>query len=311
MAFFTRNNKLRTFLLFFIISSFLWFLSKLSNNYKHDLSLPVVYVNVGEDAYAGNFSNDTLTIVVNASGYELLGDYFKKTVFHFDVSKNHLLKNKTWHPNDYRVLINQVIGKEHQILQIFPEVVGIDTKEVYKKKVKVKVDAVFNYKQGFKNKAVYQLQPDEIWIFGDKNILDTIRFVNTKHFVFKNIDASVQKELSLKLPDFVQSNYKKIFLKIQVDQFIENTQNLDFAIKNVPDSLDVVVFPKKAIIKYKVFRSDFKSIKKSDFKVVLDYKTLVKTKDTVLMPKLVQQPKKVFDVEVIPHDVLFLRKKKI
>ena len=137
-AFFTRNNKLRTFLLFFMISSLLWFLSKLSNNYKHDLDLPVVYVNVGEDAYAGNFTNDTLTIVVNASGYELLGDYFKKPVFHFNVSKNHLLKNKTWHSNDYRILINQAIGKEHQILQIFPEVIGIDMKNTYKKMLKIK-----------------------------------------------------------------------------------------------------------------------------------------------------------------------------
>ncbi len=297
-------------MLFFIISSLLWFFSKLSNNYKHELSLPVVYVNVGEDAYAGNFNNDTLTIVVNASGYELLGDYFKKPVFHFDVSQNHLLKSKTWHPNDYRVLINQVIGKEHQILQIFPEVVGIDTKDVPKKMVKIKPDVVFNYKQGFKNKDGYQLQPEKIWIFGDKNILDNIRFVKTKHYEFNNLDKSVKKELVLKLPNHILANNKKVMLKMKVDQFLEDVNEVPFILKNVPDSLEIVIFPKKARLRYKMFKSDYESIDKSDFKVVLDYKTLGKTKDTVLKSHLAHQPKGIFDVEIVPENVLFLRKKK-
>jgi YbbR domain-containing protein len=173
-----------------------------------------------------------------------------------------------------------------------------------KKHVKIIHKIAINYKQGYKNTQKIKIKPDSIWIFGARAVIDKIDEVSTKPINFENVMSGFSKSVLLDFPKDVKSNTKEVFCHVEVDQFVETETKIELKLINVPDSIDIVLFPKNAIVKYKVFYTDFEKSKAVFLKVVLDYNK----RDSVLYPKLLQLPKFIFDANVYPNKIAFLTK---
>jgi len=302
--FFVRNNQLKNYLFFFVISVFLWFLSNLSQEYKYWLSIPIEYTKIPDGILRENLPKDTLQIEVAASGYQIIKLKMQQPVLKIPVAK--LLNKKRLITGDYTNTINNLIGEENNILRIMPTQIDFKLSKMRKKKVKIQADISLKYRSGYKNKQNIKILPDSLWVFGLPKELDNLNQINTKPISLTDVSSDISGKIALDLPKGIKSNIKEVSYKIPVDQFVAMEIKLNYDLINVPDSVEVVLFPKNATVQYKVFESDYQKVNKDKIRVKLNFKD----RDSVLHPELLIKDQYIFDARVHPDKVAFLIKNK-
>ncbi len=304
--FFVRNNQLKNYLFFFMISVLLWFLSNLSQQYKHWVVLPIEYVNIPDGILRENLPKDTLQVEVLASGYQIMKLKMLSEKLHVDVKSENLITQKNWNTKDYFNQIGTLIGKENSILNIIPTQIEFKLNKIRKKKVKILADISIKYQLGYKNKENIKILPDSLWIFGLPSDLKQLNTIYTKPIELNNVSKDIEGNIALDLSNNVKSNIKNVSYRLRVDQFVEQQSKASFELINVSSRVNVVLFPKSATVKYKVFKSDYEKVKNYIPLIQLDYKQ----RDSVLYPKLVNVNNNIFDVSIYPKKVAFLIKNK-
>jgi len=309
--FLLKNNKLRSFLFFFLVSLLLWVLSQLSKTYYYTLKVPVVYYNFPADTYSDISNTDTLLVKIKGSGYQIIGLKLKKKILKFDVKKHDLIHKKTWIPETLKNQIqHEITGEANTILNIAPDTIFFKENNWYKKKLLIRPQVEITYKPGYKNTEKYSLLPAFVWVFGSKENLDTLSYINTQKYHFNKVRLDIDKDLELLIPSDVKSNLKKTHFHLPVDQFLEDTLTLPVRIVNFPKNQKIIIFPDKAQLKYKLFSKDYKRLNPDDFKLVVDYNKKIKIKDEWrLVPQLIKHPDVIFDYQISPKNIAFLIKK--
>lgn len=309
--FLSRNNQLHTFLLFFLISTLLWFVSQLGKTYEYELSVPVKYINLPEDVLNRNVISDSLQLKIQSGGFRILKYKILPPEITIDFKQINLINKYTWQPGNYTGLINAQLGNEQKIINIRPKTIRIEKEDKQKKMVPVAAKIEIHYKQGYKNTDKAQLSPGKIWLFGAAETLQNIDTVYTETYRLNQIDKDIHIQAALRIPEGIKTNIEKIDYRIPVDMFVEGTQIVKLRSINVPASHTLIPFPEKVKIKYKIFKKDFKRMHKDDFDVTIDYNSrFIQGKDTLLRAKPVKIPKEIIDYQIIPENIAFLLKKR-
>lgn len=290
-----------------MVSFLLWFFSQLSKNYTYTLKIPVAYVNLPGDAYLDTSVKDSLTVELLSSGYQLLKLKFRHPVLEVDVQKQGILQRNYWLPPQEYKKLSQIIGEQNRLLQIAPDTLHLKETASSKKKLPVHPKLSIRYKQGYKNTKPYRLQPAEIWVFGDKKILDTLQEIATESYTFNELDHDLKTDLKLNLPQSLNTKEKKINLYIPVAQIIEDILRVKLTQRKVPSGQKLVVFPEEVRVRYKTFLPYIDQIDKKDFDIGVDFeKRKIIRNDTFLIPEIRQKPAGVFDVQIKPDKIAFL-----
>src|SRR5690606_15827241 len=84
------NEKVMIFLLCILLATFFWFLSSLSKIYSTTLEFPLTYSEVSEELVLIESPQNTLTLWVTGSGFDLLGEEIalKKQVLKVDLERS-------------------------------------------------------------------------------------------------------------------------------------------------------------------------------------------------------------------------------
>ena len=304
-----RNNKLHTFILFFLLSVFLWFLSQLGKTYRYDLAVAVRYTHLPEDVLMEPSGADSLHLKIETGGYQILKMKLFKPSFSIDYNTIQLENKNEWKPAKNIRILNELLGDEQKIIQIFPEKISIIKNKQDKKQVRIAARVEIHYKQGYKNSSVAQLNPDRIWIFGSEELLQSIDTIYTESFKLKQIDKDVDISIPLIIPEGIKSKVTKINYHLPVNMFIEGSQKVELRAVNVPPSKNIIPFPKKVNVTYKVFKKDFKRIDSKNFDVIIDYNNRYNNeKDNLIRAQLYKYPKEIFDYQIVPEKIAFLLK---
>jgi len=304
LNFLLKHNKLRTFLLFFVISSSLWLTSQMSKKYVYSFKIPVIYTNLPSQYYKGFLPNDTLQISLKTTGYQILKHKVIPSKLELDIQKYRLIDTQSWQPEKFKDLIFELFDYQGNILKITPSIINFRIKAVQKKQLPVKADLHLQYAPGFKNKKALILKPDSIWVYGDRQILDTLNFVATRHYVMSNIKKDVNKTLTLKKIERIKFNTNKVRIKIPVSEIVEESITLPVKIKGAPINANVLLFPEKIRLNYKFFKDDYKNLNHNDFRVEVTYNPKQKQWQT----KLTKRPAKAFDFVIQPDKITYLIK---
>ena len=304
LKFLTRQNKFRTFFLFFLISALFWVLMQLGKSYIYTFKVPVLYQNLPTNYYKDFLPNDTLSVKLELSGFKILRYKMSKPVLKIDVQKSGLLDKHLWNTTKHLSTVQALFDEGTRIVSISPEALSLQIKAVHKKQVPVYPDVSLSFKSGFKNKQKAVWQPDSLWLFGQAAIIDTITQVRTKTYRFDEIEHDIDKELAVKPIKGVKFNTKKIHYKLPVSEIIEDTLSLPITILDKPAHNKVLLFPEKIKLKFKVYKEQYKHLKPKDFQIVVNYHSKLK----YWMPKLIKHPEGTFDFSITPDKISYLIK---
>ena len=277
---------------------------QLSKTYEYTFKVPVFYTNLPDQYYKGFLPNDTLSVKMQLSGFKILHYKLVKPSLKIDVQKSGLLQGKVWKAKEHLSQIRLIFDEISGIVSVEPGELTLHIKAVHKKKVPVMPLVFIEFKPGFINKRKASIMPDSVWVYGQPAVLDTIKRVITETLRLKDVDKNIDKKLRIRTLTGVKFNKTYVRYRLQVSEIIEDTIRLPVKISGNPKNIEILLFPRKVELKFKIFKEVYKNLKPEDFKVEVMYQPEM----SYWIPKLVKHPVDMFDYQIKPDKISFLIK---
>ncbi|MBT5750391.1 MAG: YbbR-like domain-containing protein, partial [Flavobacteriales bacterium] len=221
------NKKLSTYAFFLFISFSFWFVSMLSKQHETSLKVPLIYSNLPADKLVADPVSNFVEVRVKAPGFSILFyNLFNFSKLSLDIDKANTKPNKDgsevfWIMNAKRESVVEIISTSMELLDISPARLVIPFSDRTKKKVAIKLNQSISLKSEmwFANPII--LIPDSVMIYGEKQQLDTIDFIDTEELLLTEVSESNSNKVSLSIPDQVQCKTENIEVIIEIEPFVE------------------------------------------------------------------------------------------
>ena len=311
------NKNVFTFFFFLLLSIIFWFLNALNKEYVANISFPIKYVNLPKDKMTFGEMQSTLDAKVVAYGYTFL-DYkiSKKKPVIIDL-KVHTLHQVKKQKKRYYILANilkpnisSVLGENIEIKKINQDSIIFNFEEIIKKKVPVISNIELKLEKQYMLVDSIQFLPDSIFIRGLKSCLDTINEVYTVSKKIENVNDSINIKIKLKKIKDVAFQRDVVMCKAVAEEFTEMNFEIPIELINLPDSVNVKLFPSDVKIAFNVGFSNYDNILSSQFKFIIDFSKIDMKNEEKLRVKLDKLPKEVYLVRYYPKNVDYIVEKK-
>lgn len=306
----TTSKNYKAFLLFLILTLILWFAIQLTKSYKFQTELTVQLSNIPKHIVL-DATEQKLSLNLNSNGFKLWRynvssntisiDFndFEKDSLELQMSPNEL-KN--------RIASTYEFNTEDIIFDQTALVFNYDRKET--KLVPINSKIKLNFASGYNTLENLKLSPDSVMISGSLKALENVNFIATREKEIENINDTLRGDIQLIKPaSEIDISYEKVKYYLPVEKYSENTLMIGIETINVPDSLELSVFPNQAKVTFLVALKSFEKVSKLDFKVICDYNKRYQ-KDAIMIPKLTQYPDYILNPKLLIRKVDYLVKQK-
>ncbi|MBT3611593.1 MAG: YbbR-like domain-containing protein [Flavobacteriales bacterium] len=281
------NKKLSTYAFFLFISFSFWFVSMLSKQHETSLKVPLIYSNLPADKLVADPVSNFVEVRVKAPGFSILFyNLFNFSKLSLDIDKANTKPNKDgsevfWIMNAKRESVVEIISTSMELLDISPARLVIPFSDRTKKKVAIKLNQSISLKSEmwFENPII--LIPDSVMIYGEKQQLDTIDFIDTEELLLTEVSESNSNKVSLSIPDQVQCKTENIEVIIEIEPFVEQLIEYKVRVMNLKKGYTIKLFPKKVQVtvrapkdKYSMLQTDFLTLKVDASLISADNSTL-------------------------------------
>ncbi|MGC8802545.1 MAG: hypothetical protein ACP5PS_02050, partial [Bacteroidales bacterium] len=117
----------------------------------------------------------------------------------------------------------------------------------------------------------YIVQPDSVVVTGPHVILDTLSAVYTENASYIGIFRSFTRTLKIQPINDVSIEPKEVMVTVPVEKFTQATIKVPIKPINVPDSLQLLLFPSTVTVDYLVSLKNFNKVKSTQFLITADY----------------------------------------
>lgn len=312
------NQRFVIFVFFLIVSTVIWYLSKLSHEYSTTLSYPVRYESLPKGKVLVGEPPRKIQLKVKAFGYTLLKCKLGAALSPIELDLN---KHLSYSYEGTKVkqfvltyrLRNGVVkqlGSEILLEGIEPDTLTVELADMVSKQVIIKPDFEVSFEQQYMQSGYLDLEPDSITISGPKSIIDTINEVSTKEVKFKKLNQKVSKKVSLIPINQVSFSKRKVMLSLPVEKYTEITIKVPVGIDNQPDSVKLLFIPKAIDVKCNVVLSKYFTLSPSMYKADVDYTQINSSLSKKLKVKLSMIPDFVKLVDYSPKYVEYIIEKR-
>lgn len=280
----SKNKKLNTYAFFFLISFAFWLLTMLSKQHETTLVVPVKYINSPPDLMGVVNPVDYIEVRVQAIGVSIiLFNLFNyNTLFlDYDVANSQPIsngKNLFWIMNSKRDKVSSILGENIQIMNIIPERIMVPLINKTKKEVSVILNHDVNLKQSFWLVNDIQIDPSSIFLYGEKDVLDSIHSVTTDLLKLDEIDKDQLHKISIVIPNGTRSKTNSVLVNLDIEPFIEEVFMQEVRIRNLKAGYSMKLFPRDISVTLRLSQDKYHLLKTNFLKLYVDASKLGKQK---------------------------------
>ena len=296
-------------MIFVIISSFFWIVTKFSNVYKFKNDFYINWTNIPKTIIVED-QEKKISILMSATGFEII--LYKFFIKNIDLSID---KDVIYDKNIATVNINKKLFEIENQLFEKNEIEGVISKQISfnysvlsKKKVPVFFDKKIKFRPGYLNEDEFNLIPDSIFVIGPTNIIDTLKSVKTILFEKNDVYKSINEVIELSLLDDLLFNQNEIKISSIIKKYSEKDFKIPIKILNLPDSIRLKLFPNYVTLKAIISLDRYNDISNNDFIITSNYKSLNSNLSSLSL-LLREYPKDVKNINWYPKTVNYLIRK--
>lgn len=301
----------RVFLICIGLSSFFWFVKKMSNSYRTTWPVSISVDHPPEIDLVTAIPNN-ITVDLEGHGWDLmlasLGTGGSVDI-QFEQSKEGSL-------NISKYLITKAIeqnfsNEKIKIEKLSTEGFSLSFDILDRKRVPLVLDYRIQPAKQFRLKGTPSSPVDSVWVFGPRVLLDTIFSIKNRPIELLDIKEEKDLEVELSRPtQQVSLEPSSILVNIPVEAETEKAIYVPLKVINAPvDTLSkdsLVVFPARVNIAFVVGLSEYNSISDADFEVVVDLSEMKKEATKTTAPILLKKsPSEVKNVTFSPKAARF------
>lgn len=306
-----KNKRINVFLLFLLSAFVILIFTKLSKEYTNTIPFQIEKLNVPQE-YVILSDSVKLNITIKTHGFNWLYYYMSKPKIKIDFSKDVVKNgNEFVYSKSKAYLSNTQFDKKIEVLNLEPEKLAFRFGINSVKKVPIKINTDFSFSPGYDRAAKIISIPDSVVIVGPNVLVSDFMFLETDTLKLKEVRADIEQTIKLKLPKNkldLKFSIESVVLKTKVEKFTEGNFKIPVELINIPKGLKVKYFPKEVTVSYYVSLSNFKTVKRKDFRVICDFQK-VNENQKVLIPELVKLPEVVKNTKIDYQRIDFITTK--
>jgi YbbR domain-containing protein len=313
------NRDVVVFSFFLLLSFIFWFLNSLAKDIEADVRYPVRYINLPKDRVLVEDLPSRLSLYLKGPGYSILKHKLSgnRTPVVIDISNVNYKRVPRSTNLKYYIVTSGLIPRltnqlraECQISSIKPDTLFFSLDRIISKSVPVTADLEISTERQYFIKGSVAVDPDSVQITGPRHILDTLTTIKTRFKKLTGLNETVRRNFTLVDSKDYSISEKRVAVTIPVEQFTEAELLVPVRILNIPDSIDIRIFPDVVTVKCFVAVSDYKKIEEIPFEVVLDLKEADLTSSEKLPVDVRNTPAFISSLRFAPTEVDFLIEKK-
>ena len=303
------KRSVLTFLVFLAISTALWLLIKLSNDYSTQTTFSLQLEEVPVDKWVSS-PELAVKMSLNTNGFHTLRYKMIREPKRVVIIPLDEVPYRQETGNTYSFSSQYVAERIAAFLGINTSDVVMNDDKVYFNMDVLKSKVVpIAFRSDIKTQRQYDvygiptLDPPTITIFGPQEVIDTVKSVKTVEVSKVNVSQSFRETVGLDLlGGEIRSDVKEVTVEVKVEKFTE--KDVEVPIK-VADSLRMRFFPETMKVKCLVAIKDYASIVPEDFSVAVDRRQL-EALQPLLDVRLASWPQYVQVLSTSPDKVEYL-----
>ncbi len=300
------RNKVKLFVLFLILASIFWVLTKFSREFTTAMVANLDYKSLPETAVLAKENPHEINFDMTANGFEILFykfkkptldirvvDYYTKGKDSFSISKNELLRKFSASFNKYM-----------EVKNLSPDQINVKLDPIILKKVAVGAKTDISFKNGFKAVNRFTLNPDSITISGPKERLENIDTVFTEVVSLRNVENDISETVKIESPseDVVVLNPSQVNFKWPVTEFSQGKFTLPVEVVNLPPGIELKLVPERITVSFDIGIDDFAIISSDSFRIVCDY-SMRNKEENFMLPRLSKLPSGAVNIAFDPKKI--------
>mgnify|MGYP001565020128 FL=1 len=303
------KRRFRFFLFFLLLSFTFWTSTKLSNTYIVEESFSIIWINIPNGIIPFS-ENQQMNVSISASGIEILIYRLINKSINISLSQADFSREKGLVDlRDQEFFIQKQFFENTKLNILNPLFLEFKFSRLEEKVFTVVPQIEINLRAGYLIDSSLKVTPDSILVRGPKSILDTLNSIQSESIIADDLYENFRKKISLRSIPEIQLSESKVTVEVAVSRYTEKEFLLNVEVINLPLGTRVKLFPPKAKVRVTLPLSVLRTIKASDFNLVVDYNNIFKDAEKKLNLIMVRRPSSVKKVILEPKKVNYLIRK--
>ncbi len=303
------KGRFRFFLFFLLLSFTFWTSTKLSNTYIVEESFSIIWTNIPNGIIPSS-ENQQMNVSISASGIEILIYRLINKSINISLSQADFSREKGLIDlRGQEFFIKKQFFENTKLNILNPLFLEFKFSRLEEKVFTVVPQIEINLRAGYLIDSSLKVTPDSILVRGPKSILDTLNSIQSESIIADDLYENFRKKVSLRSIPEIQLSESKVTVEVAVSRYTEKEFLLNIEVINLPLGTRVKLFPPKAKVRVTLPLSVLRTIKTSDFNLVVDYNNIFKDAEKKLDLIMIRRPSSVKKLILEPKKVNYLIRK--
>ena len=307
----SRKTDFNSFFFFLLLAVVIWIFVQFSKRYNEVLEIPLEYVNLPPDKLLIGENPQKIQLRMQENGFTVAWFSLFPPTLTIDLTKANIDNGALVYVIDEnRKEIESQLDLDFEDNTFVQDELVLEYDQKQEKTLPVTSRIEVEYAAGYSAVEELSITPDSVKITGPDNILDTLSNIYTSKLTLSKVKGDQNGSVALDttaLPDV--TFYKdRVNYYLDVEKFTEGKVQVPIELINVPEGLNVVIFPKETALFFQVNLKDFNKVTASDFRVVADFGK-VRGEQDFIIPQVIQKPEFTSNIRLIEKRIQFVIKK--
>lgn len=271
------NKEFLIFLFFLALSGIFWLMMTLNETTEREFNIPVQLTGVPRNAVITGELADTVHITVRDKGFTLVtyayGGKIHPLTFRFaNYADEEAGTGQIPMADVQKQVASQLYGST-KLLSIKPAKFDFFFTYGSSKRVPVVFRGRITTSKSY-YLAHTEFLPSTVTVYANKKQLDQLESVEIEPFNMRNLQDTIHRSVPIKKIRGMKIVPQMVRLAVYPDVLTEESVDVPVTAINMPDNMVLRTFPSKVAVKFTIGASLFRTIKPSQFKVVVDYNDL-------------------------------------
>ena len=260
------------FLVFVCVSAVFWLILALNDSAQNHFNVRIQIVNLPDSVTFISDVPDKIGVIVSDKGTSLWRNgYLKKPTVNIDFKEYASDGVLKYSYSDLQSAIKEAFGNTAQVTSLSLDSLQLNYTSNPGKKVPVFVRCQVYPASGSTMEGSVKASPGSVYVYGSKEVTDTIRYVSTEDITLRNLSETTSMEVKIQKINGARCLPSKVVLTVPIEPLVRKEALITVDAVNVPEKEQLLIFPSKVPVEYYVAMSRLSDDDDNSIKLVVDY----------------------------------------
>ena len=308
VATFLKSREVVTFLFFFVLAFFLWYMYNIGTQREISRRIPISYIGVPDNVQLEKELPEELKFVLKDEG-KIIWSYQKS---HFDTLKIDLTAQfednspiEIKFDEQFQKILS-LLSPTTKVVELNPGYFTSKYIRLYSKLVPVVTSNVIKLAPQHVMYDTVAFSPKYVSLLGTKESVDSISYLYLEP-ITETFDKTKTIAVNIQKPQGVNISRPSVNVTVPVEMCTEKEVIVPIIVENLPQNTKVRTFPSEIKIRFSVGLSHYNSVTESTFRAIFDYNDILLNPDkNTATLQLDYTSGYIFNIQLHPSEVEYI-----